>query len=538
MAELEDWNITKAEWDGIVLKVERQRFGFRILLLVYLLIVAGLSAAWYFGNSPVFAKFLLLFTPVMLVCGVGGWIWHRRANPRWVAWLGVVWEARGCACPWCKTRVDTTPCERHGFSAAQHALLLGYWEAIATLNMEAVGLHSAELLRIAPQLRPPRSTASRLWQGAIGPYRRARAHAATVFHDPKATMFMRLCAAIPVWLYTGSVCVIVGSLVYACVGRAMFFGLLRGCWWYFPAMLIPVFMGPIARVGRLRCTKCSQLCADAKPIGCPECGSDLTRPGAVNRMSHPVGYRWTVFLIIPLMMFAPMTGGFGLMAQLPLSSQIWCYSWVGVPFGFFRSINVSALSPGEAASAAELLIAQAAPEGARPVFDFDFLENALALGKVPESTREAAARAVVLATLEVSTTDGVTTATVAPEFGELIFGRGATPRLVFGGISVDGGAWSASSTLSLMHHDLDSFWRALEPSPHRMATLPESQLRFVTELAIAPGTHEIRARGWIVLWGEAYKRFAPTFNDDGTLITTPTMSGVYEIEMIESVTVW
>ena len=88
-----------------------------------------------------------------------------------------------------------------------------------------------------------------------------------------------------------------------------------------------------------------------------------------------------------------------------------------------------------------------------------------------------------------------------------------------------------------MNHDLDSFYRALKPAERPLSLLPESQLRYETTLTLTPGTHEIRARGWIVLWGEAWKRFVPTFDVDGKLISSPTMSGVYEIQLHESVTI-
>ena len=122
-----------------------------------------------------------------------------------------------------------------------------------------------------------------------------------------------------------------------------------------------------------------------------------------------------------------------------------------------------------------------------------------------------------------------------PRLGESIFGPDFTPRFVFGGVSIDGGAWSASNELSIMEHDLNDFWRARDDSPIRV--LSESELRFVTPLDLAAGTHEIRARGWIVLWGPQWQRFTPTFDGAGLIVNTPKMSGVYEMELRESVTI-
>ena len=537
MAESDGWNITKAEWDSLAPKFRNKWFIYCAMMFEMLFVVA-LCAAWYFIKVPISSDFLLWVALVVFLIAVGRWAWKRRTDSRWAQFHPIVWESRGCACPWCKTRVDMTPCERHGFSAKEQPQLLAYWEALATVDTAASALSSVELVRLAESLRPAASIGSRLWRGAIGPYRRVSMHIVTVSNDPNATTMMRVRASVPYWLFHVMYFASIAAVVSAIFGRSILLSMLSGCWWMLPMMLVAVFLGPMARPGRLRCKKCEQQCADLKPKLCLECGSDLTKPGAVARMDRATNRRRSlVLLIIPLMMLIPMTGGFGLAKQLPLSTQLWWSSWTGPSYGFFQSLNVATLSPAEAASAAELLIAQAAPDGPRPVFDFAFLVNALASGKVPESTREAAARAIVLAELEVSTEDGVTTATVSPEFGALILGRDATPRFVFGGISVDGAAWSASSELSLMNHDLDSFYRALKPAERQLSLLPESQLRYETAFTLTPGMHEIRARGWIVLWGEAWKRFVPTFDVDGKLISSPTMSGVYEIQLHESVTI-
>ena len=543
MAESDGWNITKAEWDSLAPKFQNKWFIYCAMMFKMLFIVA-LCAAWYFIKMPISTDFLLWIALVVFLIAVGGWAWKRRTDSRWTQFHPIVWESHGCACPWCKTRVDMTPCERHGFSANEQPQLLAYWEALATEDTAASARSSVELVRLAESLRPAASIGSRLWRGAIGPYRRVSMHIVTVSNDPNATTMMRVRASVTSWLLLVVLLVVycapIAVAVYAIFGRSILLSMLSGCWWMFPVMLVPGLLGPMARPGRVRCEKCEQQCADLKPKLCLECGSDLTKPGAVTRVDRAANERrreLLILLIIPPMILIVAAREFGLAKQLPLSTQLWWSSWTGPSYGFFQSLNVATLSPAEAASAAELLIAQAAPDGSRRVSDYDFLVKALASGKVPESTREAAARAIVLAELEVSTEDGVTTATVSPEFGALILGPDATPRFVFGGVSVDGAAWSTSSELSLMNHDLDSFYRALKPAERPLPLLPESQLRYETTLTLTPGTHEIRARGWIVLWGEAWKRFVPTFDVDGKLISSPTMSGVYEIQLHETVTI-
>ncbi len=535
MAELQDWNITKAEWDGVAQRVERAHFTFYMLVLAELLVAAGMCAAWYFLTAPISLRFLLWIALALVILVVGSVIWARRTTPRWLAFLPVVWEARACACPWCRTRVDSAPCEEHGLSAQEQPQLLAYFEAMATQNLHALTRANDELRRTALRLRRPTSKWKIVWECVFGPYRRANARAMGITAHPDASLATRLRATVPKLLMDSLGLAVVVGVAYFILGRSTSLAMLSGCWWILPMTLVMSVVGPLWRQGPLRCAKCQHLCADANPTRCNECGDDLTRPAAVTRQERMPRSRWALLLVIPLLMMVFATGGFGVVSLLPLTTRVWCYSWIEPSPLFFQTLNVATLSPEEAAACADLLIARAAPDGPRPLFDFDFLANALAFGMVPQSTQEVAARAVVMATLEVETVDGVTRAIVVPQLGESIFGPDFTPRFVFGGVSIDGGAWSASNELSIMEHDLNDFWRARDDSPIRV--LSESELRFVTPLDLAAGTHEIRARGWIVLWGPQWQRFTPTFDAEGLIVTTPKMSGVYEMELRESVTI-
>ena len=112
MAESDGWNITKAEWDSLAPKFQNKWFIYCAMIFEMLFIVA-LCAAWYFIKVPISSDFLLWVALVVFLIAVGRWAWKRRTDSRWTQFHPIVWESRGCACPWCKTRVDMTPCERH-----------------------------------------------------------------------------------------------------------------------------------------------------------------------------------------------------------------------------------------------------------------------------------------------------------------------------------------------------------------------------------------------------------------------------------------
>jgi hypothetical protein len=116
---------------------------------------------------------------------------------------------------------------------------------------------------------------------------------------------------------------------------------------------------------------------------------------------------------------------------------------------------------------------------------------------------------------------------VRPAFGALILPGRITPRLVFGGVSVDGGPWSAPADWSLFLHDVEPFWRANGQLP----ALPEERLVFRADLGELPaGDHAIRARCWIVLHEQVWVRYTPSFDGSGGLLP-PAGATVYELPL-------
>ena len=526
-----DWTITKAEWDGVQ---RRTRFANTITwvtiaaqLLIAALLLAAPSLLPLFVDLPfrIPQSFtLIVAVPLLLFASLQLYL-HLVTEPRWDRFRPVVWQARGCACPWCQTRVDDQPCMRHGFSRAHHALLLGHWEAVATMDLARAARLRRDLRAAAPRMPPH-------WR-VLAPIARVFAAYQIAANDPDSTPWRRLRAALP-WLALEIVAVAVLAVVAALfVERRFVISFLSGCW---PFIVLTPFMamiGPGMLRGRLRCTACNQPCTTERSTQCPECGADLTRPGAVTRVESQFGKRAPLMLVPLLLLLAAPYLGRALVSALPSSVRHAVYRATEPPHGYWRNLVPATMDADEIAAATDLLITHAAPGGARPLFDFDFLPNAIAAGKLPDEAIERAARAVVRARLEVTSEDDRIAAIVRPEFGELVFGRDRTPRLVFGGISVDGGPWTPPAAWSLFLHDIEAFWR----ENARLRVLPEEKLVFRTDLGALPaGIHTVRARCWIVLHGAAWERYAPAFDADGGLIPPSPETRIHELMLETTIT--
>jgi hypothetical protein len=194
---------------------------------------------------------------------------------------------------------------------------------------------------------------------------------------------------------------------------------------------------------------------------------------------------------------------------------------------YWQGLTPATMTQVEIDEAANLLIECARPNRTRPLFDSSFLCNAERAGKLTPELLERVARATVEATLEIKQDGDAVVATVQPAFGELILGPMKTPRLVFGGFSLDDGHWTKGANWSLFMHDLDSFWR----TSGQLRALPESQLVFTGRIEDAPkGMHAIRARCWIVIHGAQWERYTPTFDEAGALVP-PSGALVYPLDL-------
>jgi hypothetical protein len=431
----------------------------------------------------------------------------------------MIWEANGCVCPWCKVRADTAPCPNHGFTRVQHRFMLDYWESLPTLAFGDCARSLLALRDAAPYGPLP-------WRIA-GVVQRMRLHAVIVAHDPNSTPLTRVRAAIPRAIVTAVFLIALFAVALTIAPRTIVSGMVPA---FLPWLLVgPIFVaiGPLWRSGRPRCAACNHLCASDQPKVCNECGADLLKPAAVTRL-HRSSPAALLILAVPLglvmgMMFFQDDLA-GLLPQ-PVRNAYWTN--IRPPRSYWRNLTPPTMTQAEVDEAAGLLVECARPNRARPLFHFDFLCDAERAGKLTPAILEDVARATVEATLEVEQDGDEVVATVTPAFGELILGAMKTPRLVFGGVSLDDGPWTKGADWSLFMHDLDSFWR----TAGQLRALPESQLVFTGRIKDAPkGTHAVRARCWIVIHGAQWERYTPTFDENGLLVP-PAGAQVYPLDL-------
>ena len=129
------WTITKSEWDGCgAVNNSVTKFSW---IAQAILMLFGLGAlAYAIWRAPaVFTPYLIGAIALFLIAVIAQGLWTRRAVRRWARLIPVVWESNGCVCPYCRTRVDETPCTRHGLSATEAPLLRDYWQAMATRDL-------------------------------------------------------------------------------------------------------------------------------------------------------------------------------------------------------------------------------------------------------------------------------------------------------------------------------------------------------------------------------------------------------------------
>ena len=517
------WSITKSEWDGyqrarpLDTLAKRAIVGAIVVLgLVFMALpillpgdVAGPGLTRLIAVTGAFALAITI-----LQVAFSFW-WSRR----WDRLRPMIWDANGCVCPWCKVRADTAPCPNHGFTRAEHRFMLDYWESLPTL---AFGDCARSLLA----LRDAAPYGPLAWRIA-GVVQRMRLHAVVVAHDPNSTPLTRVRAAVPRAIVTAVFLIALFAVALTIAPRTIVSGMAPA---FLPWLLvgpIMVAIGPLWRSGPPRCAACNHLCASDQPKVCNECGADLLKPAAVTRLHRSSPAALSILavplgLVMGMMFFQDDLAG---LLPKPVRNAYWTN--IRPPRSYWQNLTPPAMTQAEVDEAAGLLVECARPNRARPLFHFDFLCNAERAGKLTPAILEDVARTTVEATLEVEQDGDEVVATVQPAFGELILGAMKTPRLVFGGVSLDDGPWTKGANWSLFMHDLDSFWR----TAGQLRALPESQLAFTGRIKDAPkGTHAVRARCWIVIHGAQWERYTPTFDENGALVP-PAGALVYPLDL-------
>ena len=532
-----EWNISKVEWDGFTASALARAWGtaWGVAIGAGLLGVASMVVGVLLHRNGSTALGLLF------AAGGGGlglaclWLPRRleRARDEWRQLYPVVWETRGCVCPACRVRVDSSPCPRHGLGATDQPMLAEYWEAIAVWDEPRIEAASRALFE-GPEARAcatPR--AAKGISGRIGGFgasllfRAWAAGARFAVSESDAALARRRVRAL--W--------IAGGIVGATVAASLMIGSFRpvhvlvGC--LIPLSgLLAIALFPTTSRARPFCARCGQDCADPRPKVCPECGAALNRAFAVRRArAHPrrvLGFVAVCFglIYLPSLLFKSV-------GHLPPRAQI---ALAGADFpmeNLFQRLDPRTLSAEETRLAAELLIDWCRPGRKAWIPDSNFIETAIRAGALPSEYRETAARANAEATLAVAQEGGAVVATVTTRFGRPVFGIAQAVRLVFGGASIDGGAWTAGADWPLSRDDLEATSRRMRDDP-----LPESQLTFTARLeGVAPGTHTVRARCWIVVGGPSWRPYTPAFDANGALVPPTDALGFYPLDLEATITV-
>jgi hypothetical protein len=511
--ELQPWSIAKSEWDSVVVRTDRALRMMRWGGITAVVIAVGACIA----------AFLVPKSLVIAVLVVGGVAVYVAAFAAFALWksrdarttLDQVWDARGLICPWCRVRIDETPCTGHGLTRADQPLLVAYWEAIAANDMAAMGRHAHAL-----SSRGNSGTRHRLLTG-LGA--RVLGVIGGTSSWPQTLVVVLVMTGLFVLLYAAALAAMQGRL-HAVVGIE--FVLMT------PLLMFGFVVGLRNFRAPLHCRKCRQLCAAPAPNTCPECGADLTKPESLSR-SRSQRLRFLWMIPVGVLAFVVAINAGKLLSVLPVSAQVWLYSGpIKPPFGFFDDVAKKPLTKEEAIAVADLALELSAP-GLR-ISTSGFIGDGVQSGLLPPIYSEKAARAVVKATLTVDTVGDAIVTTIDPLFARSGGVAAAAPRLVFGGVSIDGGAWTNGAAWSLFEDDLDPFLR----SRGQLPALPESQLVFTARLeGVAPGRHTVRARCWIVVWGPPWQRYTPNFDESGALIPPAGALGVYPLELEATVTV-
>ena len=514
-----DWPITRAELLGVY-ELSRNQAIFFVLggVLVLLLVIGGIgnflwSVFSEHSTGVAWSSLLPILSPGFVIPMMAG---HPIRNARWKRTAARIWDADGCICPWCREAVRSHPCSRHGVGPEHRDLLVDHYSNQVLRKLPEDG---PRLIEIVP--RPPILEVARF---RLQTWTRGRYRELT---DRKASRARRWSVALKfaAIFYLGSALVF-AALLLVVPGVIPHpygpFGMFYALWLSMPVLLL--FSGTKIDVQRA-CTSCGQPCPNLEQIICAECGADLRVPGSVmreivnkGRLAVPIAIVLTIFLLsYPLFRLT--------MNNLPgdLRRDLWAR--IGTPQGYFMGLIHGGRSSDDYTAEADLLLHLARPGGPEPwsPYDLNFIDHGLTFEAIPETYREIAARATVSASIHHENSAEGEVIVVVPELTRSLLGEEG-PRLVFGGVSIDGGPWSPGSSRSIAHHEL---------------TPDEPPMTFRVSVDLPRGPHEIEARCWIVAAGPYESSLDPLvleFDAEGHPIF-PEEVVVYELSIAETITV-
>lgn len=448
----------------------------------------------------------------------------RRQARRWREAAPRVWESAGLTCPWCHEDVRTTPCERHGVGPEHQALLIDHYVAAATGRRE-----QQAALGIAVFGRRSGWDRIRYWRSRQWDLRRIAGDLDRPTEERTRARVILL--ALPI-----------GMMLILAIAARLAFGVpfISSISFYLILIIVGAvpWLGWNGYLGGMRkerfCTGCDHRCPDLSLDRCPECGLDLHTPHATAYRSvqvrsvheRVVAFGMLGFVLLIPIIFIRLVG-----VLLPTDMQARVFVWTGTPAGYYHTLELDGMTPEEAKRQADLLLTENATlEHAWS--SGTFLSDALGLGLLPESYREAAARATTDANLEVSK-DGVEwSATVEPHMKKSLLSP-HEPRLGVGQLTIDGRPIEARQPWTLQFSDTFDVPENLR----RFSKVPEGRLTFRFPLELESGDHVIEARCWILLPNAAkWEDVNVEYDDTGSPILAPG-EHAYELVLTESVTV-
>ena len=498
------WTITRAEWDGHVRRTTRFMRGVMmapplLLVLTTPLVIVGVLLRNIAGRSfsalgwtdlipsPLGALFIAAYFGLTLWFTIHG---VRRLRSALLI-LPRVWECEGCVCPKCmnecapRTSNGFAPACKHSISRDDQLTLIAIWEAQARKDvateerlfaaLNARVLNPSLLVRVRLFFRPDFA----------------------VIQDDELPFMTRYRAGMVPALMLFIAYVVLLSFV-------QFHGLLLGFLPIGAVLGMPLVMMslPSGRIVRARCTSCKQLLATPHPTRCPECGSDLASIGAISTSQmrqQPILFIAGILILVSAFI-GPMifvsTGGTKFLPSRVLlllvpHSQL-------VSDSAYRELATRTLDASLSEELADQLIDSARPGGGFVQNHTDFLLPSVNAGTLPWSKIDEALEALAGVEIEVVEIERVGAREQVAELratlrlGGDVFYLSASPYLVFGGVSFDGGPWIGAATTACDRNALDPIYRSIAAGT---LALPPNE--YTIEI---PASAQTAAwRGWAIL---------------------------------------
>ena len=512
------WTITRAEWDGHVRRNTRFMRGMMIAMTAYpLLLVALVIVLVLFGNNwggsfSTLGYIGLITSPLGALCIAayfGLTLWQtiqgvRRARSTLLI-MPRMWECKGCVCPTCMTECAPrtsdgfAPACKHSISRDDQLTLIAFWEAGARQDAVTAGRLFAALnarVRNPSLLARARLFFTQRFAVTLDdelPFM-TRYRAGMV-----ACLLILVPAAVPFIFFQFDRLMLVCTLIGGPLGM--------------PLVMMGLRSG---RIVRARCTSCEQALATPHPARCPECGGDLARIGAISTSQMR---QKPVLLIVGMLLMLScsigpiifMTGGRAkflpsrVLLLLASQSQL-------VRHDVYRELATRTLDASLSEDLADQLIDSARLGEGFVQNHTDFLLPSVNAGTLPWSKIDEALEALAVVEIErVGAREQVAELRATLRLGGEVFFLSASPYLVFGGVSFDGGPWIGAATTACDRNTLDPIYRSIAAG-----TLALAPNEYTIEI---PASAQTAAwRGWVILMPP----LAPTLSfDEHGLLAQP-----------------